>query len=159
MKICTVCVHRDRRAIDKMLLARNPPLRTVASEFGVSKTALIRHAAAHIATSLVKAKAVREIADADGLLAQLQQVCVDCRRIATAAEQAGDLRGALQGLATLGQQLGTVVKLAAEVRRQQAVDPSERHQAEAAVKRMSDEELAAACLMLVPPRALPPAVE
>jgi hypothetical protein len=45
-RVCTVCVHPARNAIDQTLKT-DRPLRDIAAEFGVSKTALHRHWQAH----------------------------------------------------------------------------------------------------------------
>lgn len=39
---CTICCHRDRQALDAAL-RQGTPLRTIADQHGVSKTALLRH--------------------------------------------------------------------------------------------------------------------
>ena len=63
-RVCTVCVHKSRLAIDQALVMREPfqaiadpidqalfkrlPFRIIADRFGVSKTALIRHHDNHL---------------------------------------------------------------------------------------------------------------
>lgn len=44
---CTICAHRQRKAIDRAILA-GASLREVAGQFGVSKNAVDRHKAAHV---------------------------------------------------------------------------------------------------------------
>ncbi len=88
---CTICTHKSRSAIDKALVARER-FRTIADQFGVSKTALIRHHDDHLPAALVKAQAAAETAQADALLAQV----VDLRDRALAG------RGRLRPTARLG---------------------------------------------------------
>jgi hypothetical protein len=43
---CTICRHADRGQIDEALAAKTP-LRTIAAQWGVSKTSLLRHRGRH----------------------------------------------------------------------------------------------------------------
>ncbi len=67
---CTICAHKKRSAIDKALVARQP-FRTIAAQFQVSTSALVRHSDDHLPSSLVKAQQATEAAQADALLAQV----------------------------------------------------------------------------------------
>jgi hypothetical protein len=73
-RTCTICVHEDRAAIDEALATRSGSLRTVADQFRVSKTALIRHKAEHLPAKLVKAQEAKEVASASDLLAQMEDL-------------------------------------------------------------------------------------
>jgi hypothetical protein len=46
-RVCTICAHAERAAIDGALETKRS-LREIAGEFGVSKTALHRHWRAHV---------------------------------------------------------------------------------------------------------------
>ncbi len=59
---CTVCGHKNRPAIDKALVARQP-FRNIAAQFKVSTSALVRHSDDHLPASLLKAQAAREAAE------------------------------------------------------------------------------------------------
>ncbi len=50
---CTICTHKSRAKIDKALVARNP-FRTIAGQYQVSKSALVRHHDDHLPAALVK---------------------------------------------------------------------------------------------------------
>ena len=50
---CTICTHKGRAKIDKGLVARNP-FRTIAEQYQVSKSALVRHHDDHLPAALVK---------------------------------------------------------------------------------------------------------
>ena len=69
-RVCTICVHGRHADINKALVARQA-FRTIAGQFGVSKTALMRHYDDHLPASLVRAQRAREVASADELLAQV----------------------------------------------------------------------------------------
>lgn len=73
-RTCTICVHEDRAAIDEALAMRSGSLRTVADQFRVSKTALIRHKADHLPAKLLKAQEAKEAACASDLLAQMEDL-------------------------------------------------------------------------------------
>lgn len=153
MKICTVCVHAERKVIDAELLRGSPTLRDVARRCGLSKTALLRHKTSHLPATMARAHEAAQLADAGALLQQLQVVCDDCRRLQQRAEADGDIRGALQALAILGGQLQNLVKVGVEVERQRNAIPSQRKQAQREVRSMTDAELADAVhSLLTPPR-------
>jgi len=54
-RVCTVCSHPERRAIDKALVAATNPYRTIADEYGLSHQALIRHKADHVLADILTA--------------------------------------------------------------------------------------------------------
>ncbi|HSH81233.1 MAG TPA: hypothetical protein VLA19_22090 [Herpetosiphonaceae bacterium] len=96
-RACSICVHDDRAAINKALIA-GEPFRLIAERFGTSATALTRHKAEHLPAKLAKASAAKETAIADDLLAQVRALRNNAIRILTAAEESGDLRTALLGI-------------------------------------------------------------
>jgi hypothetical protein len=60
MPKCTICSHKSRDEIDESLL-RGESERSVADRFGVTKSAIHRHKAVHLATRMAQAiKAKRE---------------------------------------------------------------------------------------------------
>ncbi len=84
-RTCTVCRHDRRADIDKALITRQA-FRTIAGQFGVSKTALMRHHDDHLPASLVRAQRAREAAQADELLAQVCDLRDRAERILDATE-------------------------------------------------------------------------
>ncbi len=94
---CTICEHEKRMAIDTALI-NNEPLRTIANRFGVSKSALIRHKKDHMPQALTRAQEAEQVAKADTLLEQVTELRDKALSILVKAEQAGDLRTALQGV-------------------------------------------------------------
>lgn len=93
---CTICEHPRVEEINTALLD-GVPLRDIAGQFSVSKTALHRHKE-HIPAGLVKAQEAQEVARADNLLDQVVELRDRALSILTKAEQAGDLKTALQGI-------------------------------------------------------------
>ena len=109
-RICTICTHTERAAIEASLLA-DEPLRDIAGRTGTTKSALDRHRD-HIPKTLAKAKDAVEVSRADDLLAKVQGLEADARRIAAAAEESDDLRTALAGV----RELTRIVELLARLR-------------------------------------------
>src|SRR5215212_7597728 len=96
-RVCTVCVHQDRPAIDQALV-NHRPYRNIAAQFRLSTSALVRHHDDHLPEALSKAKAAAETAQADDLLAQLRALRSKAMALLLKAEQAGDIRTALAGV-------------------------------------------------------------
>ncbi len=69
-RVCTVCTHEKRAEVDQALIVRQP-FRTIAGQYGVSKSALLRHHDDHLPAALVRAQEATEAAQADALLAQV----------------------------------------------------------------------------------------
>jgi hypothetical protein len=99
-RTCTVCTHPDRTAID-LALVNGVSGNAVAAKYRVSEDAVVRHRGNHLPAALVQAQAAEDVAQADGLLSQLQQLQSDARRIGRKAEDTGDLRTALAGIREL----------------------------------------------------------
>src|SRR5688572_29360526 len=98
---CTVCrlPSESRQKAEGELLAGRT-LRDIAGRFQVSKTALQRHADAHLPAKLVKAQEGRELASAETLVEKLERYEQEALRLAKKAEAAGDLRTAASILTT-----------------------------------------------------------
>ena len=94
---CTICRHNERKRIDGALV-ESIPLRTIADRYHVSKSALIRHRAEHLPTTITKAKEVSQVLDADELLAQAKALYAKAIALLRQAEAAGELRTALAGV-------------------------------------------------------------
>ncbi len=92
---CTICDHKERREIDRALVARSDSSRGIARNFGTSEDALYRHYAEHLPERLTKARDAREIADADSLLAEVRTLQKATRHILSRALTAEDHRTAL----------------------------------------------------------------
>src|SRR5438067_1338135 len=93
-RVCTVCTHPDRPAID-MMLVNHKPFRDIACRFSVGRMAVLRHHDGCLPETLSAAKAAHEVARADDLLEQVQALRAKSLELLAKAEQAGDLRSAL----------------------------------------------------------------
>jgi len=84
-RVCTVCAHRERHAIDTALVAATDPYRTIADRYGLSHQALIRHKADHVLAALLiawqaeRAQNGQELADElrrwMGFITKLLEAC------------------------------------------------------------------------------------
>ena len=118
---CTVCEHEKVEEINKALL-EGVSLRDLAGRYSVSKTALHRHKESHLPAKLVKAQEAREIAKADSLLDQVTELRDKALSILDKAEQAGDLRTALQGVREAKGCLELLARLQGELQEQATVN-------------------------------------
>ncbi|MHC9540426.1 MAG: hypothetical protein AB9903_12990 [Vulcanimicrobiota bacterium] len=111
---CTVCNHPQYEDINKALI-NNAVIRGISREYDISEDALTRHKKSHIPellaksqeiqeqkaaliTEAVQEKEAQETGQADSLLTQLKELMTRTERIFTKAEEAGDLRAALQAI-------------------------------------------------------------
>jgi len=83
---CTICRHEKRQEIDQALL-EGTPFRNIAKRYGTSTTALFRHRKTDIPDSLMKAKEVEEVRDADTLLDRLKSLSSETRGILKEARE------------------------------------------------------------------------
>lgn len=96
-RVCTICTHPDRAAIDAALVAGKMSYRRIATENDVGESAVRRHKR-HLPAALVKAKAAQEIVAADDLLAQVAKLQKVAMTILGRAYSAGNLGAALGGI-------------------------------------------------------------
>jgi hypothetical protein len=71
-RVCTVCDHDEGHSINVALVQRDGSYRTLAARYGLSQTALKRHAADHLPALLVRAKGAVEVAEAGDLLSRIE---------------------------------------------------------------------------------------
>jgi len=115
-RVCTVCAHAEREAIDKLLIA-GEGLRDIAGRYGLSKSSLERHKANHLPAHLAQAKEAAEVAQADGLLGELRKLQKITLGLLSKAHGAGDLRTALYGVAQARGNLELMAEITGELER------------------------------------------
>jgi hypothetical protein len=93
---CSICLHPDRDAIDRDLLARRP-YRHIAAHYGTSTGALQRDKD-HLPVALSQAHEAEAVAQGDDLLAQVRGLQAKAERIMSQAEAEGKLTVALQAI-------------------------------------------------------------
>lgn len=110
-RACTVCTNPKRRDIDAALTGGSASNRRIAAQFGVSEQAIRRHHKEHVPASLAQAAKAAEVTEATTLLEQVSHLRDRSLRLLSRAEDAGDLRTALQGI----REARACVELLAEV--------------------------------------------
>ena len=111
---CTVCTHEARAEIDRALVAGDT-FRHIAARFDTSTGALQRHKADHLPGRLAKAQEAEEVAQADDLLCQVQDLQARALAILDKAEEAGELRTALSAIREARGNLELLAKLLGEL--------------------------------------------
>jgi hypothetical protein len=96
-RVCTICTHTQRLAIDRALVT-GPCYRSLAQQHGVTPWALLRHRADHVPVKLAQAQQAREAAEATDLLAEVTLLRAKAVQLLLKAEQEGDYRTALAGI-------------------------------------------------------------
>lgn len=120
-RTCTICSHPQRVAIDQALVAGGA-MRPLAALYRVSPDAIERHAAAHLPQALSKAQDAAEVAHAEDLLGQLKDLQGRTLGILTQAEEAKDLRTALQAVGQARGNLELLAKVTGELAQEGAVN-------------------------------------
>jgi hypothetical protein len=111
---CTICTHPEREAVDQALVG-DASNRSVASLYDVSEAAVRRHAANHLPTKLVMAEKAGEIAEADALLDQVQDLHSRTLAILQEAETTKQHRTALSAIREARSNLELLAKLLGEL--------------------------------------------
>jgi len=96
-RVCTICTHPEKEAINQALV-NGEPFRHIAARYGTSTGALQRHKADDLPSIMVKSEEAREVAHADDLVWQIKQLRNKAIGILGKAETAGDLKTALMGV-------------------------------------------------------------
>jgi hypothetical protein len=112
---CTVCRHPQVDEINEAA-ARGVPSRTISDRFGPKRSAIMRHAAAHLPVGVIeKARAV-ELVRAEDLLGQLAELQASALAVLAKAESIGDLRAATGAIGQARGNLELIAKLIGELR-------------------------------------------
>ncbi len=120
-RVCTICTHPKRVAIDRALLA-GEAYRSIASRFDTSTAALQRHKKDHVPAHVAKAKEAEQVADADNLLQQIKALRNRAISILQKAEHAGDYRTALMGIREARGCVETLMEVEGELDRRGVVN-------------------------------------
>lgn len=119
-RVCSVCTHPERAAIDAALLG-GEPYRRIASRLGASTTALQRHKA-HIPAHLSTAHEAEAVASADDLLDQVRALQRKALDLLSKAEREGDYRTALAGVREARACLELLLEVSGELDRRSVVN-------------------------------------
>lgn len=120
-RVCTICTHPDRQSIESAVL-NGDPLRGLSALYRVSEDSLARHRDKHLPQKLLQAAQAVEVANADNLLDQVRNLQSRALTILSQAEQAGDLRTALQAIREARGNLELLARLVGELQDSQTVN-------------------------------------
>jgi len=117
---CTICEHEQVEEINKEIV-KGIPLRDIANQFNVNHSTIYRHKD-HIPQQLTKAKEAQDIAQADNLLFQVEQLNEKAWELLSKAENSGQLKTALQGIREAKGCLELLAKLQGELQQEGTVN-------------------------------------
>jgi hypothetical protein len=117
-RICTICSHPDRAAIDATVAAGAGSIRAIARQYRVTHDSLRRHNAEHLAVKLQKAVARRDRVEGDSLLDRLHQVTVETQAVLAEAKATKDHDLMLRCLVRLERQLELEGRMLGELKEQ-----------------------------------------
>lgn len=126
---CSVCEHPARREIDRALVLGTASIRDIAGQYGISRSALSRHKAAHIPRLVEAAQSAAEAQAATSgreLLDELETLRGRVRAILDKAEEGGELRVALQAVRELRECIKAQAELGVQAELEARVDELER---------------------------------
>jgi hypothetical protein len=118
-RTCTICRHTNRNVIDQALITRTP-LREIAAEHNVSKSALMRHFADHVPADLIRARDAADASRADDLLTQVQTLQAKALTILEATQES-DPRAALSAIREARECIRLLGELAGKLQAQASV--------------------------------------
>ena len=111
---CSICAHKQRKEIERLLLEPKPNFSAIARKFNADRGALKRHIP-HIVQKLTKAKEIKEVAQADSLLGQVKSLSARALSILSQAEGAGDLRTACAAIREVRGTMELLAKISGEL--------------------------------------------
>jgi transposase-like protein len=97
-RLCSICAHPQRTAIDAALLRHAASYRGIASQFHVDDESLRRHEHRHLRLSWQLSKELGAMLSADNLLTELAKLLDETWAILTDAKRQGDVGHALAAI-------------------------------------------------------------
>ncbi len=120
-RVCLVCSHPDRAAIDRAMV-RGEVLLRLGALYRLSKDSLTKHKAPHPPEGLTKARVIEEETHADSLLAQLLTLRDQASELYELARSKGDVRTALAGIREIRSTLELLAEVAGRLDRRPQVN-------------------------------------
>jgi len=121
---CTACSHPEAFVINEAIVglgSGKSSNRAIASQFGLDKEAIRRHKE-HIPELLVKASQAAEVADAEQLLAKIEDLYNEALAVLEAGKSSEDYRLVLLAIDRAGKQLETLSEIRGILSRQPQVN-------------------------------------
>jgi len=113
-RVCTICSHAERHAIEKLIVGGTPN-RRIAAQFNVAETSLRRHAAEHLPVSLAKAQEADEVRQALDVLQQLRFINGAALTVLRDARASGEGELVLKAIDRVMKQIELQAKLLGEL--------------------------------------------
>src|SRR5688500_7599726 len=110
-RLCTVCTHPQRSAIERRLVAESGAYRDIARQWRLSKDALARHKAEHLPTRLVQAQEAENVAQALDVVQQLKAINAATLAVLKEARERHDGDLALKAVDRVQRQIELQAKL------------------------------------------------
>jgi hypothetical protein len=114
-QICATCQHPRRDEIDRAL-ASGRAHRQLASEFGLSRGSLDRHAASHLPALLAEAQVSQRVLTAQDLLGRIHALSDEAEAVLAAAKRNGDYQLTLSAIDRSRGVLGLLGRVLADAR-------------------------------------------
>jgi hypothetical protein len=117
---CSICTSPHRADVDRALI-QSTPNRRIATQYGLTESAVRRHAAAHLPSTLVVASEAAKVKRADGLLEEAWRLQDEADALLTAAKKSGSVAQGAQALQAA--QRGLALMATLRVQMQEVVGP------------------------------------
>jgi len=118
---CNVCDSKKLDEINEKLVA-STPIAVLSRNYGITWDSLKRHKQNHLPKALKESRAIQEVTRADNLLDQIEELRTKAISLLTKAENAGDLKTALQGIGQARACLELLAKIRGELAQEGTVN-------------------------------------
>jgi hypothetical protein len=115
---CTVCGHDESHQINVALVQSGSSNRRIASQYSVSERAIRAHRAEHLPELLLQASRSIDVANADDLLAKIEELYSEAMAVLEAGKDGSDYRLVLSAIDRAGKQLEVLAEMRGELNRQ-----------------------------------------
>jgi len=112
---CNLCDHPSLNSINTRLI-NGVPDTTIAKEFGISRDSVRRHRESHLPQLMVRGDKIREISNADVLLARSEQLYNKAWELLQTAEKSGDIKTAMSGIGQASRVIELLARLLGEIK-------------------------------------------
>jgi hypothetical protein len=110
-RLCTICTHPERQAIDAALLVREAGYEKIAKRFDVSWQALYGHTRKHLREQIRQYKELAMLASSESLIAEMNRLHAYVSRVLERGEAAGDDRLVLLGVSQGQRNVETLARI------------------------------------------------
>ncbi len=110
-RLCTICIHPERDAIEAELLTHQYSYRNIADHYAVEYSPLYRHEHVHLHSSLRQSREVRAMLGAEALAAKMAALDEDAHTLREWGHEAHDPRTLAMGIAQGRNNVETLMRL------------------------------------------------